>query len=588
MKRVFGYLLPEYVLNWRTFWVTLLWSELLHLSDSTTTPPGSYLERILIIFAGQLVVFGLIWLVSRFVLRILLPSFLTAGLLTAVVLGGAARGVLLYYAIGLLPLVSKADLLTRISSSTSNTFIQVLVVAVVVGAVQAHQRQRALLEARESQLLQLKNAANAEAEMLDNALVADIENQLSARLSEIAEAEHSTALVLIRETIDEVVRPLSQLLLARNPLTPQNAPESSSIKLRWWHVARSAINPNRLSPLAVTLSLVVLGLPIMLSRYGLGWALVMLGCGGYSGGLIIWLAKRFWQKRVRQRQTALATAFWFLLPPYLAGQLIGLVSLAVAEITNKPGPFIYLAPTYAVLLGLLFAIALTAYQMGEDVEAELVLINRRLARAVARAQESQRQRKQAILHVLHGRIQAALSAAYLRLTLSPEQQAGQSQVLDQLQTQVSEALEHLRSQVTNWVSVTKIVTRTQSTWQGVAEIALEIDADLNLRIEHDPICQGALNDLVTELVFNAIKHGNAKNIQVTVADNGDSVELLVVDDGVLKPGGAASSVSSGGANQLSLNKGLGTELLNTCAISWSRRRTPDGTRVQVLLPIEEN
>ena len=100
------------------------------------------------------------------------------------------------------------------------------------------------------------------------------------------------------------------------------------------------------------------------------------------------------------------------------------------------------------------------------------------------------------------------------------------------------------------------------TWQGVSSISFEADETLKKLIERDKLCQTALVDVIPELCFNSIKHGKASEVMVSIEKSSPKTILLKVSDNGQKV--AEKS-----------NKGLGTKLLDECAISWKREKAKD-------------
>jgi two-component sensor histidine kinase len=82
-----------------------------------------------------------------------------------------------------------------------------------------------------------------------------------------------------------------------------------------------------------------------------------------------------------------------------------------------------------------------------------------------------------------------------------------------------------------------------------------------------------LRELLSELTFNAIKHGGANKVLFSVSLATDNtVELTCIDNG--------ERPSDSG------RVGLGTKLLDECALQWTREPLNEskGTRTEVLLP----
>jgi two-component sensor histidine kinase len=81
-----------------------------------------------------------------------------------------------------------------------------------------------------------------------------------------------------------------------------------------------------------------------------------------------------------------------------------------------------------------------------------------------------------------------------------------------------------------------------------------------------------VNDLIPELVFNSVRHGSARGIdvQLEIADF-RTLSLTVIDDGTGVPD--------------MTRHGLGSSLLDEASITWSRTRLDARTTTTCLLPI---
>ena len=120
--------------------------------------------------------------------------------------------------------------------------------------------------------------------------------------------------------------------------------------------------------------------------------------------------------------------------------------------------------------------------------------------------------------------------------------------------------------------ISSVLFKIRDTWQGLATINWKISEELKARIEKDPICQLALTDLVTELVFNAVKHGRPGEI---------SIEISLQDTQIIE----LSVTNPGDVEANSDGSGLGTKLLEESAISWERIRNGDRVKTVALLPV---
>jgi two-component sensor histidine kinase len=110
-----------------------------------------------------------------------------------------------------------------------------------------------------------------------------------------------------------------------------------------------------------------------------------------------------------------------------------------------------------------------------------------------------------------------------------------------------------------------------ATWEGIATSELELRNIAEDELSSDPVLMNTLRELLSELTFNAIKHGGANKVLFSISlamDN--TIELTCTDNG--------ERPSDSG------RVGLGTKLLDECALSWTRRQAEVGTKTTVILP----
>lgn len=122
------------------------------------------------------------------------------------------------------------------------------------------------------------------------------------------------------------------------------------------------------------------------------------------------------------------------------------------------------------------------------------------------------------------------------------------------------------------VSFEEYVANLVDTWKPVCRISLLADSTAVEAINGDWITRQTLMDIVTEGVANAIMHGKARKVDVSLELEGSSLLLMnLVDDGT---GVSAQE-----------RPGLGTRYLDEVCVSWRRLREASGTRLTVALPL---
>ena len=224
---------------------------------------------------------------------------------------------------------------------------------------------------------------------------------------------------------------------------------------------------------------------------------------------------------------------------------IGLTLLAVfSAIAVLPGFFITLSIyglTEAVLANLLWMMGtsvgtfiFSAYARGTDelrakYEAELELFNEKLAKEVALFEQKLWLERRAWSYVIHGDVQSALSAAVTRLQRTEKLEPYEIEMVKQ---DLQRAKLALTKPASRDIDLSAGIDELARAWAGVCEIKVESSARATRAIEINRDVRNCINEICKEAISNAVRHGNAKNAQITLSrDQDDVIQLEVCNDG---------------------------------------------------------
>jgi signal transduction histidine kinase len=102
-------------------------------------------------------------------------------------------------------------------------------------------------------------------------------------------------------------------------------------------------------------------------------------------------------------------------------------------------------------------------------------------------------------------------------------------------------------------------------WQGVCEVKVSVDEDLLSAISLNQVTSHCINEIVKEGVSNAIRHGHAKHVEISILeDSADSIRIEISNDGV---------------TDSSDRQGVGSQMLDEITMNWSRELTSSGVRL---------
>jgi two-component sensor histidine kinase len=205
---------------------------------------------------------------------------------------------------------------------------------------------------------------------------------------------------------------------------------------------------------------------------------------------------------------------------------------------------------------------LSAYARGADelrakYEAELELFNEKLAKEVALFEQKLWLERRAWSYVIHGDVQSALSAAVTRLQRTEKLEPYEIEMVKQ---DLQRAKLALTKPASRDIDLSSGIDELVRAWAGVCEIKVESSARATRAIEISRDVRNCINEICKEAISNAVRHGNAKNAQITLSrDQDDVIQLEVCNDGhtVLReqPNGMGLSM----IDDLSLNWALTNE-----------------------------
>ena len=109
-------------------------------------------------------------------------------------------------------------------------------------------------------------------------------------------------------------------------------------------------------------------------------------------------------------------------------------------------------------------------------------------------------------------------------------------------------------------------------WEGTAEVTWTMNHQTVRVLAESPPTAASVGEIVTECTSNAIRHGRASHVRVSVSTIGDSIEVIVSDDGTGMP-----SV---------VEPRLGTRMLDELCLIWERTSSAAGTTVVARLATE--
>jgi signal transduction histidine kinase len=560
---------PQALFSWPVFLLSLLWAITTNFTDVDNNPPGNYALRVLSVTAAHVVLFVLAGIFQA-LSRLAPPLVGSIAMVPAVVGMSLVRGWVVFTLLSAIGHDS-ADLLGyRLMGSVTNVGMSILVTAVVVHRVRTYRESRRALVAERIRLVEVRDHARSRLQAMAQQTVDEVRAAIVAALdlgkSRPAEAtaEH------IRTTIDEIVRPMSHRLEQEQFAWEPAELDSQAETLNWRGVLKNALSAEHLYPREIGFAITAVALSTTLRHQTPLEALYVLSCALVGTWCCLLLVRRF----VASRRSTWAKRTSMVAGAVLAGIVTGFSTLPVKLDTERPFSLVVQAPLFTVLFTVLFALAGSATRQASRATSRLADTAAELSWEVARLSEEYRHARLSLARALHGKVQAGMMSSLMRLR----------QAMNDGDADLDAMTEHTRRELASLVasigesgseeavSLDAVIADIQDTWEGVAACRLAVDSQTSALVASDPIAMTALTELLPELAFNAIRHGHATVINLELGLHDDRTIVLVCSDNGSRP------ADSG-------RVGLGTKLLDQCALRWHRRTEQTGTITEVFLPV---
>ena len=555
------------LVSWPVLALVVVWSSVLSLLGSGSTATGSLALRAAIACVAGIAACGVVLLGWWIILRRLDGVARVTLALLVVAVAGLVRGLVVqagFVEMGFAD-ASASGYVARMVPSLFTISFAFLVGAAGVAAVVAYRDSAALLLAEQRRLVSLLDASASVLEERQSDALERVQERLDAELRELALETAPSAVSSLESLAGEVIRPLSHALARELPQWDAEVPEDPP-QVRWVDVLRDPVSSAAIRPLVLPAALLVIALPAAAVVYEPvnGVITVVLGMAVLAGVLAL---GRIWLVRRPPRR---ATFAWLAILLILI--VAALASSRAAALGERGDPSAGAIPSLALfgvpVFGLIIAVASMMGARMREITAELESTTSQLKWNLARLNTQQWEQSGRLSRALHGPVQSMLHARLLRLR--KELDAGEVRSISlvdlrhDLEAALVTALSPSRPR-----AVSDVLADVAETWEGVAHVECEVSPAAASMLTADPLCTMVVTDLATEAVSNAVRHGGATTVHVTLdRDEGELIVMRVVDDGVVPESGLP---------------GLGTALLARCSYEWSLSRQAP-TTLTALLP----
>jgi two-component sensor histidine kinase len=552
MKSLKTLFLPKHFFTLPVFISTYSWLNYVHLLDFTNNQGGRYLTRIVILTFLFFFTIGLLYIVSKLIVEKISINYAYIVFFAFIIIIGGLRGYLLDYYLLLFSVTEVNNAGFRVASSIANFSISALLATIAVGRIREHAQSVQKLMTDQYRLAYVEMVTKENLDEFEEKQVEPIKKQLLSSLKLIKTQSVDQALLTIRKTIDEIVQPLSRNL--EELISNWNPPEvkQTELKIDWEKAIATATRPEEVNVKLTPVILSLIGTPTMVNNYGFVTGLTVIAQSLLTGFFLYSLIKSVIFKMFKG-------SLGYMLILLISGLLQGLLSLIWTYSIDSSFAILILTPVAALVSGFFISLNNSATNQALEVAKSIEKTTKDLSWGVSRIRNEQHQRSRNLGRKLHGEIQAQFASAFLIIQNNQNDPAkAQAMVID-LASGLEKDVEKLSDISTKNQKLDEMIEKLKQTWQGVAVINFEANQEVIENVDKDILCSTALLDIIPELCFNSIKHGQASEVEVSLTHINPKTILLQV-----KNNGLVGDKDS--------QKGLGTKLLDECAISWHRNR----------------
>ncbi len=221
---------------------------------------------------------------------------------------------------------------------------------------------------------------------------------------------------------------------------------------------------------------------------------------------------------------------------FLVSTIVALVSsvpsfFLISQVPNPDGlpdllPVFYIIPAYSVI----------ATSQAYILDQQLSRFEEELEQVVNQLTRENKLYKQKVwlashrwYLLLHGVVQPALTAASMRANAISQDDIP---IKDLILSDLQRALDSLNSRSDSGTSLELAFSEIQSAWIGLCQVIYEIDESVLQRVASDSVAQQVVNEVLKEVVSNAVRHGNASTAEIEMSIEQDClIRLVVTNDG---------------------------------------------------------
>ena len=448
----------------------------------------------------------------------------------------------------------------------------VCITAALVARTREHKAERAILESERQRLLIASITVAERVRAESEALTRETQIVLGPALDavrgslESEESDATTDRVIegLSRVVSDVIRPLSYSYASEGPLAAltlgENNAEASGTA--GWLSQRVNV-AEAIRPLFIAVGIFAGFLLVTLSFSPSVGVVATNFLAIFFTSLLLLVIKKAWPKRwsVMRGLAAVVT----LLVTYFLVFLVTNITFVSLGWLFQPQERSGLGIASRVGVAMAISVMVIIHEQRKQVDQSLSQVNMNIARHVSVLRREVWAIRRRMSMVLHGSVQSVLVSAMLLLRddSGPQARAEVRSRLDQalfaidLDDKDGSVIEH---------GMSEIVTL----WSKVAAIEITISPECQENLLTDSALRESCLEIVRESVSNAIRHGSANVINVTINPCEDARIVVTISD-------------NGTGLLNTAEPGLGSRMLDEVCFTWNQTKLSQGVKLEAVL-----
>lgn len=519
---------------------------------------GNFATWLLISLCGYLAMLVVPVAVRLFLSKKRLPAVTYALIFLA---AGTLRGITIYAVGREAGVIGPQEWGYRLLGSPMFVFVTLSLVTVLVSnSVRATQEletletSRLLLEKRLSSMRGEISRLNAEVAGRVSGLISPVIQQLMQNLKGAKSAEIGKEVQALRSTVDDIVRPLSLDIAQSSGELSDTEVARAKVSLRQDFSFSEKIQPSKmLLPFWSSVLITLVSTPAALVFY-LQEAVLALAIFAVVTYVVLELVSLV----LRSVSVSTVAALAIQVVAFTLSGITSSVTIAMANLPSGSYPVGRIV-TLSIIIGVgVFIGQLRQTQRvitqiaAREVNAQLELLN-------SQARRELWLNRRRIATVLHGPVQAALYASAMRLAQAARPT---KKLIQTVNADLESALEVLKFDSLEAPDLKSVLAQIGEVWSGNCEIYLGVSKNVYQITKKNALLSEAVVEVLREGISNAIKHGQATEIDVEAKVSGKLIELSIVNNG-------KAPVNKAG-------NGFGSKLYDELTLAWQLSETADG------------